>query len=162
MRLAGACSTKQSRFVSRGKSGNFEANVGAQWLRRSAPNQPDVVHQLPEPCGVAEPSAPTNCVSQTSVAFADFTCRLRISCGVWGPTARALTMASASPKTCLRFGDGFILVEASMRLGICDQYLFRCPPVSCPLVSLSERLLGIDCAEDDFMTASQPHEDPCM
>lgn len=155
MRLAGAClqhHTVPFRFHSTlGKSGNFEADARAQWLRWSALNQPHVVHQLPRAVLQSPPCRP--------IASPKLPWHLPTSLAGY----RALTMASASPKrTCLRFGDGFIPVEASMRLGICGQCLFRCPPVSCPLVSLSERLLGIDCAEDAFMMALQSHGDHCV
>ena len=45
------------------------------------------------PSRVAEPSVPTNCVSQTSVAFADFTCRLpRFDHGFCLPEANVLAL----------------------------------------------------------------------
>ncbi len=134
-----------------GEVGEFRGRCWSAVASVVGTNQPHVVHQLPRAVLQSPPCRP--------IASPKLPWHLPTSLAGY----RALTMASASPKrTCLRFGDGFIPVEASMRLGICGQCLFRCPPVSCPLVSLSERLLGIDCAEDAFMMALQSHGDHCV
>ncbi len=133
----------------------------ALWLRWSAPNQPDVVPRLPEPCcRVAEAeelaSSLTNRVSQTSVASTDFTCRPWDSRGVWG-VARALAMGSAPPRACT------LAMASSRSKRACSWEAATC--VCFSSFSVRASVLGIHCAdaaEDDFMMVSQPHGDPCM